>query len=216
MPCFRRLVSIGPSGLCASIILDGHYHPIDTWHPFVYNWNIFRWWMRIQMKQLLPEKKTKDQRILRTLLTGLETCWQISTNAARKLQFQDALQSKKSRLTCPFRAIAKIQQEMRPILLPGLNYTEWQQIWLAKTIFWCGNTKFSEESQRYQISKRHFDTDHHSTGAFRILGPFSNSAQFSKDWSCPKDSPMNPAEKCTLYGDDLWLYYINLNIAIFE
>ena len=106
-------------------------------------------------------------------------------------------------LECNFRVIANIQQETAPILLPGLNYTEWQQIWLAKTMFWCGNTKFSEESQRYQISKKVFDEDTHSTGAFRVLGPFSNSAQFSKDWSCPRDSPMNPAEKCTLYGDDL-------------
>ena len=122
------------------------------------------------------------------------------------------LPTKKSRLTCPFRAIANIQQERRPILLPGLNYTEWQQIWLAKTILWCGSTKFSEESQRYQISKLLFDGDHHSTGAFRILGPFSNSAQFSKDWSCPKDSPMNPAEKCTLYGDDLWFTHTDLDI----
>ena len=82
------------------------------------------------------------------------------------------------RLKCNFRIITNIQQETTPILLPGLNYTEWQQIWLAKTLYWCGNTKFSEESQRYQISKELYETDLHSTGALRVLGPFSNSAQF--------------------------------------
>ena len=102
-----------------------------------------------------------------------------------------------------FRAISRFQQERTPILLPGLNYTEWQQIWLAKTISYCGASAFSEESQRYQISQIEFEYGSHSTAALRVLGPFSNSAQFSKDWSCPKDSPMNPAEKCTLFGDDL-------------
>ena len=39
----------------------------------------------------------------------------------------------------------------------------------------------------------------HSPPEFRVIGPLSNSEQFSQDWNCPVNSPMNPEEKCTVW-----------------
>ena len=96
-----------------------------------------------------------------------------------------------------------MKEQSAPLSLPGLNYSTSQQAWIAKTQLWCGMTWFSEDRQKYLIPKEDYDGTH-STAAFRVLGPFSNSEQFSKDWACPKNSPMNPSQKCTLYGKSPW------------
>ena len=56
----------------------------------------------------------------------------------------------------------------------------------AKTVFWCEKNTHIFLRRVKDTRKKDFDTYTHSTGALRILGAFSNSAQFSKDWSCPK------------------------------
>ena len=101
-----------------------------------------------------------------------------------------------------FRALSRMKAESAPLLLPGMDYSTSQQTWIAKTQFWCGyyGFSFSEESQKYVLSKALYEKETHPIGPFRVLGPFSNSEQFSKDWGCPSNSPMNPSQKCTLYG----------------
>ena len=88
--------------------------------------------------------------------------------------------------------------------LPGLmKYTERQQLWLAEALSDCGSSKFSEKSQTYRMSKRRWEKNSHAGGAFRLIGPLSNSKQFSEDWACSKNSKMNPNNKCTVWGRDL-------------
>ena len=42
-------------------------------------------------------------------------------------------------------------------------------------------------------------TSVHSPGIFRIIGVLSNSEDFAKEYNCPKNSPMNPETKCTIW-----------------
>ena len=97
-----------------------------------------------------------------------------------------------------------MRRESRVELLPGLkNFTEKQQMWLAEALSDCGSSEFSEKSQTYRMSKDQWENGEHAKGAFRLIGPLSNSKEFSDDWACPKNSKMNPENKCTVWGKDL-------------
>ena len=41
--------------------------------------------------------------------------------------------------------------------------------------------------------------DEHAPERFRVLGPLSNSPEFSEAFSCPANSKMNPTEKCRIW-----------------
>lgn len=47
--------------------------------------------------------------------------------------------------------------------------------------------------------KMRITTGVHSPGQFRVLGPISNMEEFSKDFSCPLGSKMNPTHKCVVW-----------------
>ena len=97
-----------------------------------------------------------------------------------------------------------MRRESTVELLPGLkNFTEKQQMWLAEALSDCGSSEFSEKSQTYRMSKHQWENGEHAKGAFRLIGPLSNSKEFSDDWACPKNSNMNPEKKCTVWGKDL-------------
>ena len=85
---------------------------------------------------------------------------------------------------------AKVNGEELP--LPGLHYTNKQLFWMSAANVWCG--KYRPESLKLRIL-----TGAHSPAEFRVNGPFSNMLEFSKDWSCPKGSKMNPEKKCSVW-----------------
>ena len=87
-----------------------------------------------------------------------------------------------------------VKKSSEPLLLPKLEkYSEEQLFWLAYSGTWCG------EQSDAELKLVAANIDNHSPGKFRVLGPVTQSAQFSEDWGCPANSPMNPANKC-----DLW------------
>ena len=80
-----------------------------------------------------------------------------------------------------FRIFEKLQKQSSAMQLPGLNLTDSQQMWLSMTLYWCGGKQFFEESQIYRTSTERWKYAVHPSPAFRILGPFANSEQFSED-----------------------------------
>ncbi|CAH8848729.1 unnamed protein product [Trichobilharzia szidati] len=46
---------------------------------------------------------------------------------------------------------------------------------------------------------KHMSDTEHVIGQYRVIGVLSNSKMFSKAYNCPKDSPMNPSEKCYVW-----------------
>ena len=76
--------------------------------------------------------------------------------------------------------------------LPGLPYTPQQMFWISMANLWC--TKITSKAQENFLI-----TDPHSPGEFRVIGPLSNSAEFSKDFNCSVGSKMNPIKKCVVW-----------------
>ncbi|XP_067006028.2 neprilysin-2 isoform X2 [Anabrus simplex] len=76
--------------------------------------------------------------------------------------------------------------------LPGLPYSPRQLFWISAAQTWCN--KYRPEAMRQRIT-----TGVHSPGRFRVLGPFSNRPEFSKDFGCPIGSKMNPEHKCQVW-----------------
>lgn len=72
------------------------------------------------------------------------------------------------------------------------NYNERQQFWIAYAQSWC--SLFTKEALQEQIK-----TDYHPPSEFRVNGVMMNRPEFSKDFQCPKNSAMNPDQKCSLW-----------------
>ncbi|XP_057330724.1 neprilysin-2-like [Microplitis mediator] len=77
--------------------------------------------------------------------------------------------------------------------LPGLDqFTPKQMFWISTGHTWC-------TVQRPGATKIQLIGDSHSPAEFRIVGSLSNMKEFSDDFKCPLDSPMNPKNKCAVW-----------------
>ena len=78
--------------------------------------------------------------------------------------------------------------------LPGLeDFTQKKLFYLGYAMPWCA--VYGRDALEAQML-----TESHAPEEFRINGPLSNSARFSETWSCKSGSPMNPKDKCTIWG----------------
>ena len=57
---------------------------------------------------------------------------------------------------------------------------------------WCA--RHTDKHASHQVRN-----DEHAPERFRVLGPLSNSREFSEAFSCPANSGMNPEEKCRIW-----------------
>ncbi|XP_023343178.1 neprilysin-2 isoform X2 [Eurytemora carolleeae] len=85
-----------------------------------------------------------------------------------------------------------IRKEGEELSLPGLQYTPRQLFWISSAALYC---KVARDNQMINTIL----TDYHAPYRFRVLGPFSNQKEFSKDWNCPLGSAMNPEKKCSVW-----------------
>ncbi|XP_066593052.1 neprilysin-2-like isoform X2 [Prorops nasuta] len=84
-------------------------------------------------------------------------------------------------------------KETPDLKLPGFeDFTEEQMLFLSTANAFCETVKPSNFIAKIKSST-------HSIGSFRINGVLSNSEEFSKTFSCPVGSKMNPEKKC-----DIW------------
>ncbi|XP_067139378.1 neprilysin-2-like [Centruroides vittatus] len=75
--------------------------------------------------------------------------------------------------------------------LPGLDFTNRQMFFIRATQMEC---------EKVYDMKKEFSSPSHSPGIYRSIGPLRNFPDFSKAFKCPKNSFMNPENKCTLFG----------------
>ncbi|XP_062402074.1 endothelin-converting enzyme 1 isoform X1 [Sardina pilchardus] len=76
--------------------------------------------------------------------------------------------------------------------LPALGLTNHQLFFVGFAQVWC-SVRTPESSHEGVI------TDPHSPSRYRVIGTVSNSQDFSRHFSCPANSPMNPKRKCELW-----------------
>ncbi|ELV09591.1 Endothelin-converting enzyme-like 1 [Tupaia chinensis] len=76
--------------------------------------------------------------------------------------------------------------------LQRLKYTHNQLFFIAFAQNWC--IKRRSQSIYLQVL-----TDKHAPEHYRVLGSVSQFEEFGRAFHCPKDSPMNPAHKCSVW-----------------
>ncbi|KAM8853315.1 endothelin-converting enzyme-like 1 [Synchiropus picturatus] len=76
--------------------------------------------------------------------------------------------------------------------LPGLRYTHEQLLFIAFAQNWC--MKRRSQSIYLQLL-----TDKHAPEHYRVIGSVSQFDEFSRVFHCPKGSPMNPVDKCSVW-----------------
>ncbi|KAF0030258.1 hypothetical protein F2P81_016989 [Scophthalmus maximus] len=76
--------------------------------------------------------------------------------------------------------------------LPGLKYTHEQLLFIAFAQNWC--MKRRSQSIYLQLL-----TDKHAPEHYRVIGSVSQFDEFARVFHCPKSSPMNPADKCSVW-----------------
>ncbi|KAG8515583.1 Endothelin-converting enzyme-like 1 [Galemys pyrenaicus] len=76
--------------------------------------------------------------------------------------------------------------------LHRLKYTHNQLFFIAFAQNWC--IKRRSQSIYLQVL-----TDKHAPEHYRVLGSVSQFEEFGRAFHCPKDSPMNPARKCSVW-----------------
>ncbi|XP_074496356.1 endothelin-converting enzyme-like 1 [Sebastes fasciatus] len=76
--------------------------------------------------------------------------------------------------------------------LPGLKYTHEQLVFIAFAQNWC--MKRRSQSIYLQLL-----TDKHAPEHYRVIGSVSQFDEFARVFHCPKSSPMNPVEKCSVW-----------------
>jgi len=78
--------------------------------------------------------------------------------------------------------------------LPGLeHFTQKQLFYLGYAMPWCA--AYGRDALEALMLE-----DTHAPEKFRINGPLSNSDRFSETWACKSGSPMNPKDKCSIWG----------------
>ena len=76
--------------------------------------------------------------------------------------------------------------------LPGMNMTHDQLFFLNYAQIWCGSMRPEDAETKIRSSV-------HSPGPIRVLGPLSNSREFSEAYGCDPGTRMNPDNKCSVW-----------------
>ncbi|XP_060902154.1 endothelin-converting enzyme-like 1 isoform X1 [Labrus mixtus] len=76
--------------------------------------------------------------------------------------------------------------------LPGLRYTHEQLLFIAFAQNWC--MKRRSQSIYLQLL-----TDKHAPEHYRVIGSVSQFDEFARVFHCPKGTPMNPSDKCSVW-----------------
>jgi len=84
------------------------------------------------------------------------------------------------------------RRENTDVRLPALPFDDLQLFFIGYALPWCSRHTAAHTARQVR-------SDEHAPERFRVLGPLSNSPAFSRAFSCPAGSKMNPVEKCKVW-----------------
>jgi putative endopeptidase len=89
-----------------------------------------------------------------------------------------------------FRAYRKLRAGQTPIVADG--FTEDQQFFISAAQIWCDKDRPAEVQRRLTV-------DPHAPPKFRVYGALRNLPEFAQAFSCAAGTPMNPANRCSVW-----------------
>ncbi|XP_035214484.1 endothelin-converting enzyme homolog [Stegodyphus dumicola] len=152
---------------------EGHSHDnVDWWSRYVVRtFNSFAFCFYMQYKNY-----TEDDYGLNLKVKSNETKIQnVFDNAGLNLAYE---------------AYKEYIRNSKNKMYPWLKYTPNQLFWISAANVMC-------EKQTEEYLKQQF-LGPYVPPKFRVIGAMSNSLQFSRDFNCPLNAPMNPEEKCRI------------------
>jgi neprilysin len=149
--------------------------------------NLVDWWDPAT-KQAFEQKKTciieqygnYTDKTIKMNLNGVNTQGEnIADNGGLKLAYRAYVSSIRN-------------TQLKDPMLPGLPFSPEQLFWISAAQTWCS-------LERAEVKRIMILNDNHAIGRFRVLGTLSNSRDFSSDFKCGVDTPMNPSRKCEVW-----------------
>ncbi|XP_043277492.1 neprilysin-11-like [Venturia canescens] len=96
-----------------------------------------------------------------------------------------------------FEAYKKLAKPSVGVRLEGMeDFTDDQLFFVSFAAMWC------EIGTPQYMKKKAEEKNVHSPPKYRVLGGVSNSKGFAEAFNCPVGSPMNPADKCSVWGKE--------------
>lgn len=159
----------------------------DKGRLFDSNGNLLRWWSDSAINNFHDRARCLIQQYSNYSIVDIGAVDGVSTqgeNIADNGGIKQAYMS--------YKKWQQSQEDMSNEVLPELNCTSGQLFFLNFAQIWCG-------AMRPEATKTKLKTAVHSPGKYRVIGTLSNSEEFAREFNCPKGSPMNPINKCTVW-----------------
>ncbi|XP_043277427.1 neprilysin-11-like [Venturia canescens] len=94
-----------------------------------------------------------------------------------------------------FEAYKKLEKSKKSVRLEGMEeFTDDQLFFVSFAASWCtiGTPEYEEKEKK--------SGDEHSPPNLRVIASVSNTKGFAEAFKCPAGSPMNPEDKCSVWG----------------
>lgn len=147
------------------------------------NGNFRQWWSPTAVEKF----RTKQTCILEQyskyeFLSYQTKPWTLGENIADNGGLQTSYQAYQSMV---------LEKNQPQLALPGLRYTPEQIFFIAQAQTLC--TLYLPQAVESILKYPH------SPAPYRVIGPMSNSEDFSRAFKCPLGAPMNPPDKCVIW-----------------
>ena len=156
----------------------------DSGQQYDQNGNLRVWWSNSSIQNFQERKKCFQAQYSKytffghKINGGLTLGENIADNGGLMTSFQAYRTSVKGK-----------KQQAR---LPGFEYTPDQIFFIAQAQSYCSVYNKDKVEERIRTAA-------HAPDPYRVIGPLSNSKDFSDAFQCPSGSPMNPINKCLLW-----------------